>query len=499
MRLNEKRRSSGLAGSVPVLAALLVAGATSAGTAQDSGVQPDFGTIDVIAGGEDSARQLGSDCEGWISLDEPDHSVSTGESLTVAAFSSEDTVLVVRTPAGGFLCDDDGGAGDNPEVFIAASDAGSYDIWVGSYNEYMQVPASLELFPTPAELPGSREPDILLQGEFDPYEARFEIGGRYMATNLNGRVCEGFVSGDGPEFAFGLQQDAEPVSILIGAHGGNVDTTLVVRSPSGSWTCNDDFTGKDPLISIRQPENGTYLVWIGAYDLDDVGRQARLSVSTGTADQAVPMPESDFPGPAQATGFLVSGAGHVLSNHHVIEGCGALTVRRQGQGEVEAEVIASNDSADLALLRIGADGALPHATFRGGLPARLGEEIAILGFPGDAEHGPTFTTGVVSSLSGFDGNLQDFQHNAETGYGSSGSPIIDRSGNVIGVVTGSLSNGYRESDPVNVNYGIRGQIAQVFLKLNNVPYSQARPGSDREWVGIAEDAQAFTAIVYCYM
>jgi hypothetical protein len=104
-----------------------------------AGFTPDPHEVALVAGGNINARQtLGAACAGFIS-ENPDYDLywtatGNGLPLVISADSQVDTTLVVRTPSGEWLCEDDGGFnGMNPGMRIDNAQSGLYDIWVGTY------------------------------------------------------------------------------------------------------------------------------------------------------------------------------------------------------------------------------------------------------------------------------------------------------------------------------------------------------------------------------
>jgi hypothetical protein len=105
-----------------------------------SGFQPDPHNVNLVAGGPLNARStLGNNCPGFIA-ENPDFDLywtagSGSLPLVISADSQTDTTLVVRTPSGQWLCEDDGGhSGMNPGMRIDNPQSGLYDIWVGTYS-----------------------------------------------------------------------------------------------------------------------------------------------------------------------------------------------------------------------------------------------------------------------------------------------------------------------------------------------------------------------------
>jgi hypothetical protein len=147
-----------------------------------------------------------SGCEGSVSA-APDLQLNFEAGildLTIKAMASEDTTLLVKTPGGQWLCDDDSGGDLNPMVTISAPSDGRYDIWVGTYNDDM-VQSTLQI----SELGGSDSSDagapntdlepnfgsVRLRSGFtpDPHEKSILAGGSIPASSAKSG-CEGKVS-----------------------------------------------------------------------------------------------------------------------------------------------------------------------------------------------------------------------------------------------------------------------------------------------------------------
>jgi len=107
-----------------------------------SGFVPDPYSLEMIAGGpvDVYAYDLGDDCWGYATSS-PDFRLyltdaSSGMRIFfVADGSDEDTTLIINTPTGAWVCNDDYDSGYDPMVELAPAAAGQYDIWVGSFSE----------------------------------------------------------------------------------------------------------------------------------------------------------------------------------------------------------------------------------------------------------------------------------------------------------------------------------------------------------------------------
>ena len=104
----------------------------------DSGFIPDPHTVELSSGGPIPASRVDASCSGYVA-EAPDFDLyyeSGSFPLHIWVESDSDTTLLINTPDGNWICDDDSGAGTDPYIaFRKNPPAGLYDIWVGSYGE----------------------------------------------------------------------------------------------------------------------------------------------------------------------------------------------------------------------------------------------------------------------------------------------------------------------------------------------------------------------------
>jgi serine protease Do len=143
---------------------------------------------------------------------------------------------------------------------------------------------------------------------------------------------------------------------------------------------------------------------------------------------------TDAPRRGTGTGFLIDPEGHVLTNHHVIEGAERLTVKLADGRTLRAEVVGSDPDTDVALIKVEGAGPFPHAMLGDSSRLRVGEWVCAIGNPLAYEH--TVTVGVVSFIGRklFDPTLDNYiQTDAAISFGNSGGPLINSRGQVIGI------------------------------------------------------------------
>jgi S1-C subfamily serine protease len=139
------------------------------------------------------------------------------------------------------------------------------------------------------------------------------------------------------------------------------------------------------------------------------------------------------------SGFLINAEGQILTNHHVISGSSDVEVTLPDQSRYRAEILMRDRNNDLALIKINPGGKrLSFLRLGDSDGLQVGQKVLAIGQPFGLSG--TLTTGVVSSLDRtIRGETQDLegmiQTDAAINSGNSGGPLLDSSGNVIGINT----------------------------------------------------------------
>ena len=163
------------------------------------------------------------------------------------------------------------------------------------------------------------------------------------------------------------------------------------------------------------------------------------------------------------SGFVVDSAGYILTNEHVIDGAGLLTVIFDDGTRVAPRVVALDSVRDIALLKVESTRrltALPFAT-----EAREGEEVVALGYPLDLAERLTVTRGIVSAFRNYEGRAL-VQTDAATNPGNSGGPLLNLKGEVIGMntfVRREIQG--RDYDAQGIGFAIRYDVLSSRLAL----------------------------------
>lgn len=206
----------------------------------------------------------------------------------------------------------------------------------------------------------------------------------------------------------------------------------------------------------------------------------------------------------QGTGtlFVVSKTGHAITNWHVTDGCAELRIEGR---EGVAKRITEDAANDLALLQIPGGGEAVASIAKDPAKLRQGEDVVVFGFPLSTvlSSGGNLTPGVVSAITGLGNNTNQIQITAPIQPGSSGSPVLNKKGEVIGVVSMKLSDTKMVkatgSIGQNVNFAISGQTLRTFLDTHKVEYrSGGFLSFEKSTADLADEARKWTLAVECW-
>jgi TPR repeat protein len=218
------------------------------------------------------------------------------------------------------------------------------------------------------------------------------------------------------------------------------------------------------------------------------------SSSTGIAKTR---PESS------GTGFFITDDGYLITNEHVA-GNGAQVRLVTSVGLISAKVVKVDAANDLALLKAeGKFMALPVAASRS---VKLGGTVTTVGFPNIGLQGfaPKFARGEIGSLSGPQDDARYFQISVPVQPGNSGGALVDERGNVVGVVSATLSAkaalAMSGALPQNVSYAVKSSFLLGFLEsVPDVAAKLKEPNAkDMKFDEVVEQAKEAAVLVLVY-
>ena len=255
---------------------------------------------------------------------------------------------------------------------------------------------------------------------------------------------------------------------LLGGLGG--DTTVVTEtSPAAS-----------PGLA---PANGRGLTVNQIYEraASGVVRVNATNNSTSFAPRVVPshQPPTTPESSALGSGFVIDKAGHIVTNYHVVEGADEVTVSFSNRDTVKAEVVGTDPSTDLAVLRVDTSAvALTPLPLGDSDAVRVGDPVVAIGNPFGLDR--TVTSGIVSALQRLITAPNQFtidhviQTDAPINHGNSGGPLLSSRGQVIGVNT-QIETGDTATGNVGIGFSVpantvKDVVAQI-LRTGRVDHA----------------------------
>jgi S1-C subfamily serine protease len=273
--------------------------------------------------------------------------------------------------------------------------------------------------------------------------------------------------------------------------------SLMVVTTGNSNALQFNLTSTGPLLAVLANCVST----IKAGGINSAGEFSAPKAAAKT--DAPNNPKSGRTGSQTGTGFVISATGHIVTNHHVIDGCvGDIKGNLTGAAVTTLRLVNSDSANDLALLQGPAESFKAFAKIRD-RTIHSGDTVVAIGFPyhGLLSSDFTVTTGIVSSLSGIINDTRHLQISAAVQPGNSGGPLLDTSGEIVGMVAAKIDAlrvaRYTGTIPENINFAIKTGAIRDFLDNSVVPYETSAPGTELKTADIAANARAYTLLISC--
>ena len=197
-------------------------------------------------------------------------------------------------------------------------------------------------------------------------------------------------------------------------------------------------------------------------------------------------------GGSSGTAFFINNRGHLLTNNHVVEGC-SLSKITYKNNDYDAKLIATDKTLDLALLKAELK---PKKFFNFSKDeTKKLNTIYVAGYPlgKGLSDDLKISSGIVSSLKGFEDNSNEIQIDAPINSGNSGGPIINENGDLIAIAVSGMAKDQTEG----INFGIKSSAAERFLKSNDINFNKSlysRSKNKEQLRNILEEGTVYT---YC--
>lgn len=334
---------------------------------------------------------------------------------------------------------------------------------------------------------------------------------RAFAKTHNDGICGIYEGMDGSKYKLGcIKENGVYILIYLGCNNyncwwkeGDVKAVLHPTSTPGrfnaDWMMFKKFVRTDVYITFSNQRMETTVPGVS----NDVFLKTNsLSGNNNVASGGGNTNYFDPPFDARWTGSgFALNRGYIATNHHVIDGAHNIKVYGvKGNFNVgyNAQVVLSDAHNDLAVIKINDSrftsfGTIPYRVKTA--MAEVGEEVFVLGYPMTSTMGEEIklTTGVVSSRSGFQGDLSLYQTTAPIQPGNSGGPLFDNSGNLIGIVNA------KHKGAENVGYAIKASYLSNLIQSGSMSglLPQTNSISGQSLSGKVKSVKNFVFLIKC--
>lgn len=161
----------------------------------------------------------------------------------------------------------------------------------------------------------------------------------------------------------------------------------------------------------------------------------------------------------QSTGFIIDPRGYILTSAHKIIDISSILIRLHDGSSYKGDIIYSDDKLDVAFIKIETQGLLPISRIGDSDRLKKGESVFTIGCPLGLDY--TITSGVISSTSRMVGRIPLIQTDVPVNKGSSGSPLFNKKGEVVGLIRGTLKNA------IGINFAVPINFARHIIKNIN--------------------------------
>lgn len=221
------------------------------------------------------------------------------------------------------------------------------------------------------------------------------------------------------------------------------DNLLKAKWIMGDKSINENLyiTFEDALMKIIWTDGSPEQLYIKLYPTSSTSKNSSGIASSGT-------------------GFALTSNGYIVTNYHVIDGATSITVKGINGNfstSYKAKVVVSDKNNDLAIIQIEDNSftnisKIPYTIKSAS--SDVGENVFVLGYPLRASMGDEIklTNGIISSKTGFQGDITSYQISAPVQPGNSGGPLFDKFGNLIGVINAKHTGAENVSYAIKVSY-----------------------------------------------
>lgn len=198
----------------------------------------------------------------------------------------------------------------------------------------------------------------------------------------------------------------------------------------------------------------------------------------------------------QGSGFALNDR-YIVTNYHVVEEAKTISVLGVNGSNIEykASVVTSDKNNDLAIIKISDERFVGFGKIPYKISTRIcdvGEDIFVLGYPLSQYMGDEIklTNGIISSRTGFQGDVSTYQISAPVQPGNSGGPLFDKNGNVVGIINAGIT----AAD--NVGYAIKAPYLRTMVVTGLIESALPKPVNNLSALSLSEKVKRLRDFVF---
>ena len=195
---------------------------------------------------------------------------------------------------------------------------------------------------------------------------------------------------------------------------------------------------------------------------------------------------------SSGTAFFINSRGHLLTNNHVVQGCELSKISYENK-DYDARLIATDETLDLALLKVDIK---PKSFFVFSKDeVKKLNKVYVAGYPlgKGLSDDLKISSGIVSSLKGYQDNSNEIQIDAPINRGNSGGPIVNENGDLVAIAVSGLAKDQTEG----INFGIKSSAAETFLRSNKINPKKSMYSGIKDNDKLLEILEQGTVYTYC--
>jgi S1-C subfamily serine protease len=289
-------------------------------------------------------------------------------------------------------------------------------------------------------------------------------------------IYEEFAS-EGTKYKLGLIKDVACFKLIF-LSSNNPNEILKVGNVKAELisTADENLFKAKWIMANGRPDEDNYITFkdnLMVHLWADNSKETWIKLFPTVTEQTPQNPQYASSG----TGFLISSEGYIVTNHHVIKDANSITVRGLNgdfNKSVSAKLVIEDINNDLAIIKTD-EYQTPSLTeppfIISSKKVEPGNSVFCLGYPLRATMGEEvkITNGIISSNSGFMGDITSYQISAPVQPGNSGGPLFDDKGNLVGIINA------KHSGAENVSYAVKSgyllnliNSASISIKLQQI-------------------------------